>query len=136
MFRNGVGHLALWMLGLEPQLCVGGCLFRAGPHEVRDTVGFCGPGNTGQIINGAFIGHVWLKLNGELIDFSCDEWRSAEQYELDNSADVFGPIQWQVKPPAMIWCYQSSLSRWQPRGSPKLGDVWYSGVLGGVPTNR
>ena len=124
MWRNGVGYIALRSLGFETTFRIGGCLYRAGPNEVKDTISFCGPTNCGQFYNDVFLGHAWLEADEELIDFSCGDWKS-ELAEYDNATAVMGPLQWQVDPPSLIWCYKDTLSPWRATGSPALGDVWY-----------
>jgi hypothetical protein len=45
-------------------------LYRAGPTAFGDTIALREQGNTGQIVDGHFVGHVWLEMDGELIDFT------------------------------------------------------------------
>jgi hypothetical protein len=92
-----------------------------------------GPGNKGQLINGGFVGHVWLELDGELIDFSCGDWP-----QLDCRAELidFGlpPVQWQRQPPTFVWATRG-LFDWQPQGEPQLGGLWY-GPWSGKQSNH
>ena len=97
-FRASVGYLALRLLGCKPHSCAGGVLYHAGPSAIRDTMAFCGRGNAGQIVDGHFIGHVWLEMDHELIDFACGNWP-----HLDPRAELLdaglGPIRWYAPPP-------------------------------------
>jgi hypothetical protein len=122
MWRNGLGYLALRLLGFEPKVCVGGMLYRARNNELRDTVSFCGPGNAGQMFHSSFVGHIWLQLDDEIIDFTGGDWPSLDAgvHQLDN----MGPIQWRVRPPTFVWASRK-LFDWKPVGRPKLGELWY-----------
>jgi hypothetical protein len=122
MWRNGIGYMTLRLLGFKPTVCVGGMLFRAGQDPLRDTVSFCGPGNKGQLVAGHFVGHIWLEMDSELIDFTGADWPSldADTIELDN----LGTIQWKVRPPVFVWATRK-LFTWQATGHPKLGEHWY-----------
>ncbi len=100
----GIGYVTLGLLGFRPQVYVGGMLFRAGRDPLRDTLTFCGPGNAGQMIDDHFIGHVWLELDGELLDFSCGDWGHLDpRGELRIAGRDLPPIQWQVLPPTFVW---------------------------------
>jgi hypothetical protein len=133
LFRAGVGYVVLRLLGWSPRLCVGGALYRAGPSAMRDVVAFCGPGNTGQMIHGGFLGHVWLEIDDELIDFSCGDWP-----HLDHRAELtgsgFGPVRWDAPPPTFVWATKH-LFKWQPHGNPQLGELWYGPWHGPTPDN-
>jgi hypothetical protein len=131
LFRAGVGYVVLRLLGWSPRLCVGGALYRAGPSTMRDVVAFCGPGNTGQMVHGGFLGHVWLEMDDELIDFSCGDWPS-----LDRRAELMdaglGAVQWDALPPTFVWATRHLL-KWQPHGNPQLGELWYGPWHGPTP---
>ena len=58
-------------------------LYRAGADPIRDVLAFCGPHNAGQLLDGHFLGHIWLEMDDELIDFSCGDWP-----HLDPRADL------------------------------------------------
>ena len=122
-FRAGVAYLALRLLGWTPHFCVGGVLYRAGPDAMRDTMAFCGQGNAGQMVYGHFVGHVWLEMEGELIDFTCGDWP-----HLDPRAELLdaglGAICWEAPPPTFVWMTRGLLD-WQPEGSPEIGKLWY-----------
>jgi hypothetical protein len=97
LLRAGVGYVVLRLLGWSPRLCVGSALYRAGPSAMRDVLPFCGSGNTGQMVDGGFLGHVWLEMDDELIDFSCGDWPDLDHRgELTDSG--LGPIQWDALP--------------------------------------
>jgi hypothetical protein len=125
VLRAAVGYRLLERLGFEPRVQVGGVLFRAGPDEIRDTVSFCGPGNCGQFWHGHMLGHVWLRLDDEYIDFSCCEWKRSHLLpSAHDQAAGLGAVQWQRDPPDVIWA-PADLFDWQPEGTPELGKVWF-----------
>lgn len=117
--RTAIGYKTLLLLGWQPEVCIGGILFRAGPHSLRDVVAFCGPHNYGQMYDGTFLGHIWLNLDGDAVDFSCGDWP-----RLYKPKDGFGPVQWHRQPPSLIWASQG-LFGWQADGTPGLGEAWF-----------
>jgi hypothetical protein len=132
LLRAGIGYVALGLLGFGPQFCVGSLLFRAGPDPLRDTLAFCGPGNAGQMIDDHFIGHVWLEMDGELIDFSCGDWRHLDaRAELLVVAMALPPVRWQAQPPTFIW----ACSKTGNRTAHPLGELWYGPWTGTRPYN-
>jgi hypothetical protein len=136
VLRAGIGYVALGLLGFRPQFCVGRLLFGAGPGPLRDTLAFCGPGNGGQMIDVHFIGHVRLELAGELIDFSCGDWRHLDpRSELHVAGMELPPIQWQARPPTFIGATRGLFDDWQPDGSPPIGELWYGPWTGSRPDN-
>jgi len=74
------------------------------------------------------LGHVWLRLDEDLIDFSCKDW--PRLYKPD---DELGPVQWQVQPPSVIWADRDLFSDWQREGTPDLGKVWFCPWRGPPP---
>lgn len=84
--RSAIGYRVLTMLGFEPEGKIGGLLFRAGPDPRRDVVAFCGKENHGSMHQGQFLGHIWLSLDGETIDFTGCEWK-----HMSAPADGLGP---------------------------------------------
>src|SRR5262249_44282176 len=75
---------------------------------------------------------VWLEDGGDIIDFSCGDWRedmpliegfSAEQLERERG---LRPVSFEVAPPAYVWRPAAELtSPWTATGTPALGDLWY-----------
>ena len=106
-FRATIGAMALAHLGMRPQRMMGGMIFRAGPDERLDTVPFCGPSNHAQWIGDRPLFHVWLEVDGDIIDFSCGDWKSQELLVEEVSApggeQPSRPIRWDVEPPDYIW---------------------------------
>ena len=131
--RAGIGFVTLGLLGFKPRFCVGGMLYRAGPDALRDTMAFCGPGNAGQMIDGHFIGHVWLGLDDELVDFSCADWPDLDpRGELLVAGIDLPPVRWRAPPPTFVWATKG-LFDWQPVGSPDIGELWYGPWRGPQP---
>jgi hypothetical protein len=126
--RAAIGYKTLTNLGWSPRVELGGVLFRVGPDPRRDVVAFCGRGNYGYAVEGGMLGHVWLRLDEDLIDFSCKDW--PRLYKPD---DELGPVQWQVQPPSVIWADRDLFSDWQREGTPDLGKVWFCPWRGPPP---
>jgi hypothetical protein len=62
--------------GFNPTIEIGSALYRCGADKMRDTIAFCGPSNRGRIIDGyGFMGHAWLRLAADLIDFT--DWTTS-----------------------------------------------------------
>jgi hypothetical protein len=136
LLRAGIGYVALGLLGFRPQVCVGGMLFRAGPDQFRDTLAFCGPGNAGQMIDDHFFGHVWLELDGDLIDFSCGDWPHLDpRSELRVAGMELPPVRWQASPPTFVWATRGLFDDWRPDGSPPISELWYGPWTGARPDN-
>jgi hypothetical protein len=127
--RAAIGYKVLRNLGFQPQVGLGGVLFRAGPDPLRDVIAFCGPGNRGQMHQGVFLGHVWLRLDGEAIDFSCGDW---PRLYTPHKTDALGPVQWQCRPPSLIWAWEDAFD-WKPDGTPELGKIWFCPWIGELP---
>jgi hypothetical protein len=134
VFRALLGLMVMRAIGLPAQRCVGGMVYRTGPHPLRDVVAFCGPDNLGAIVDGGFIGHSWLEYRGDLIDFSCGDWRAEATvlYEWEREISqrrgvpFYGEIQWDAPPPEYIWQRAAPLrNAWRRSGSPELGRFWY-----------
>lgn len=144
-FRAITGMFALALAGIEHrhvERSIGGVIFRAGPDERRDSVAYCGPNNVGCIIDGAFLGHTWLRVAGELVDFSVGDWRHQIPLDYDWDSERLGeiarkeaaldPVVWTVDPPSYHW------GPWQDfmppanttRCTPELGRAWYVGFHG------
>ena len=122
--RAAIGWLTLRLLGLAPRLYVGSMLYRAGPHPLRDVVSFCGYGNTGQLVDGGFAGHVWLEMDDELIDFTCGDWPHLDPAAaLDDAETRRGNIHWDIVPPTFVWCTRA-LFEWHSSGSPQMDEMW------------
>jgi hypothetical protein len=120
-----IGFITLGPLGFKPQFCVGGMLYRAGPDRLRDTVPFRGPGNAGRLIDGQFVGHVWLRLDDELVDWPHLDPRG----ELPVAGIELPPVRWQAPPPTFVWATRD-LFDWQPHGEPPIGEMWYGPRMG------
>ena len=130
LFRAYVGFLTLDRLGWQPTISCGAMLYRAGADPIRDVLAFCGPHNAGQLLDGHFLGHIWLEMDGELIDFSCGDWP-----HLDPRAELIGglpPIRWQSPPPTFIWATRA-LFPWKSFGEPNTGEMWYGPWTGTPP---
>ena len=113
--RAAIGYKVLSLLGWHPEIRIGGIVFRAGPHPIRDVVSFCGPHNAGTLIGGEFFGHIWLDLDGDAVDFTGCEWRR----HLGAPKDGLGPVQWQRDPPSLIWAPEDMFD-WQEDGTRSL----------------
>ena len=125
--RSAIGYRVLTMLGFEPEGKIGGLLFRAGPDPRRDVVAFCGKENHGSMHQGQFLGHIWLSLDGETIDFTGCEWK-----HMSAPADGLGPVQWRCAPPALVWAPEEAFG-WASEGEPDIGQVWYCPWRGELP---
>ena len=128
-FRATIGAMALAHLGMRPQRMMGGMIFRAGPDERLDTVPFCGPSNHAQWIGDRPLFHVWLEVDGDIIDFSCGDWKSQELLVEEVSApggeQPSRPIRWDVEPPDYIWQPADTLLGERFK-APPLGKIWYA----------
>lgn len=129
--RAFIGKWVLELLGFHGvDMTVGSLLYRAGYDPSRDVCAFHGPGNVGVIDpNGYFLGHVWLEMWGEIIDFTCGDWNSVTAADADVWETGFGEIEWVKPPPQFVWA-NKSLFDWQPIGAPKLGECWYGPFWG------
>jgi hypothetical protein len=125
--RASIGYKVLTDLGWQPEVQLGGMLYRAGPDPYRDVVAFCGYRNKGMLWHGQLLGHVWFKLDGNEIDFSCAEWP-----RLYVPRDSMGPVQWQRRPPTVIWAPEDCFG-WREEGAPELGEVWFCPWEGELP---
>jgi hypothetical protein len=140
-FRAATGWAVLKDLGISAVIVLGGMVYRTGPDEVRDVVAFCGPRNSGITINGHFLGHYWVQVNDDIVDFSVGDWRVdttgstgiADYYP--PGAPKLDPIQWTVTAvPDFFWAHRSSFSG--PGTTPELGKAWYTGFVGDALTKR
>jgi hypothetical protein len=124
-----MGMMALTHLGIKSRLASGSLIYRVGPHELHDCVAFSGPGNMAAVPN---MFHMWLQAEGQLIDFTCGDWRTphiealppdSPYIETDGSLP---PISWTIDPPEYIWRPVEELTApWKPVGTPELGAMWY-----------
>ena len=96
MFYAFTGKSAFAFAGIEAQRVVGGMMYRAGHHEMRDVVAFVGPGNVGCFHNGMFHGHQWLQVGDTLVDFSAGQWKSATEILVQAFEDGLGAVDWVV----------------------------------------
>lgn len=137
-FRAVMGQLVLHSLGLSSDIAVGGMVYRAGPDPMRDCVAFCGPGNLGHLKDDGFLGHAWLRLRGNLVDFSVGDWYDTSQAGLIR--EEWGPenkdpgrLVWTAPElPDFFWQDYDSLTKpWRkfkpddPTTTPELGQAWY-----------
>jgi hypothetical protein len=138
LVRNYLGLMFLSELGVAAELIKGSMLFRAGPDPLRDVVAFCGAGNAGHgSASGEFLGHVWLRVGDDLVDFTPGDWRrEAELIEATGATgDNFGAIQWRAEPEPYHWAsYADTTASWRSTGEPKVGGVWYGPWGGGAGT--
>jgi hypothetical protein len=109
-------------------------LYRAGQDQARDTMSYCGKRNTGYCIDGGMLGHVWIELGADLIDFSTGDWVDEAQTLAELFPDGLGDLVWEVPPPSYLWRCNSSLKAdWREFGSPRLGEFWYGPWHGAKP---
>jgi hypothetical protein len=133
-FRAAIGTAFLQYLDLPAQLALGGMLYRAGPDPCRDVVAYCGEGNVGQLIPGVgWIGHYWTELHGEVVDFSCGDWRKDTTPDMMLMADDMGPVQWNVEPPDFLWVSEASVAPIPGQYTPEIGRAYYTGWKGPTP---
>jgi len=66
--RSALGAMALTHLGMRPRPVIGGAVFRSGPDPTLDAVNFCGSSNYAEWVNGNPLFHVWLDVNGDIVD--------------------------------------------------------------------
>jgi hypothetical protein len=73
------------------------------------------------MVDSHFVGHAWLEMDGELINFTC-----GDRPHLDPRAELLdaasGPIRWDSPRPTFVWMTQG-LHHWQPKGSPRRAFV-------------
>lgn len=159
---NLLGLTCLSGLGIDASIELGGMVYRAGPDERHDVVAWCGPYNAGMVLSTlqalqdgispeqiallntsgeepdsrGILGHVWIKLGDELIDFTPGKWRSELDRLLADGDDGFPPITWEVEPPRYIWGPRRDYEK--PADSdartPDPGNAWYMGWLGPAPS--
>ena len=125
--RCAIGDYVLHQLGWEPDVTIGGLLYRAGPDPLRDIVAFCGPNNHGMMLGGRFLGHLWLKVHGATVDFTPLDWR-----RLYRPRGGLGSVVWQYAPPSLIWA-AADVFGWQSQGAPEPGQLWYCPWTGDYP---
>jgi hypothetical protein len=135
IFRAHAGWLVLKAAGIKSSIVGGGMLYRAGPDEILDTVGYAGRRLLGEVLpNGTFMGHFFLITDKhEVVDFSCPEW--VENVTDGSFVDVGfpllseRPIQWDTPPPKYIWGPLSDYSRGPTSHgqAPEQGKAWYTG---------
>jgi hypothetical protein len=129
--RALLGQWVLGVLGFDAQLTLGSLLFRAGPDPSRDVCAFHGPNNTGMLHANGLMGHVWLEMDGEIIDFTAGDWNSIIAGDADIEETNFGDIVWTTQPPEFVWA-NKPLFDWKPVGAPRRGECWY-GPFDGDP---
>ena len=72
---NQLGYVVLRSCGLEPVMAMGSLIYRVGLDPVRDVVCFSGPGGAGCMHGSTLLGHLWLEMDGDIIDFSSGDWK-------------------------------------------------------------
>jgi hypothetical protein len=123
--RASLGKWVLWLLGFEAELTAGSLLFRAGFDPTRDVCAFHGPNNTGIVDrNGFLLGHIWLEMDGEIIDFTSGDWDAITAADADIEPTGLGEVVWVRSPPEFVWA-NKTLFKWKPVGAPELGECWY-----------
>jgi len=128
--RSALGAMALTHLGMRPRPVIGGAVFRSGPDPTLDAVNFCGSSNYAEWVNGNPLFHVWLDVNGDIVDFAPGDWHQdadlieAASVERDHSQNGMPSITWQVKPPEYVWQPAATLAG-RPGKTPALGELWY-----------
>jgi hypothetical protein len=130
--RTLLGHVLMTKLGLDCQIALGGLIYRVGPDPARDVVAFCGPGNAGAIVNGVFVGHMWLEFQDHFIDFSVGDWRGIDLSKLEREAGLqdMGEVQWEITPPEFFWVPKREVMPVPGQQTPDLGKAWYTGFRG------
>jgi hypothetical protein len=133
-----LGAEVLKRLGFVPRVELGSVLYRAGPDTRRDTQSYAGPNNMGCIVpDYGFVGHAWLRLGADLVDFS--DWvRMAEVgyialvemadagHDIAQAELALGRVQFDVIPPDYLWQLAAPLqAAWRPISSPEIGEFWY-----------
>ena len=76
-------------------------------------------GACGTIVDGLFVGHYWLEMAGNLIDFTCGDWPHLDQRAEPLDA-ALGPIRWYAPPPTFVWMTPG----WRPVKHPNM--LWRS----------
>ena len=150
-YRAVTGCTVLQLLEFKSiQPTMGGMVYRAGPDERRDVVGFCGPGNQGCSIKGHFLGHYWIVDDNNFIDFSVGDWKQTiemtgkewhQAMERDLSGESLDPIQWTAPElPDFFWTHKDNLTvSWEvnrKQHTPALGRAWYAGFHGDSETSK
>src|SRR5262245_53264465 len=76
--------------------------------------------------------HMWLQADGNIVDFTCNDWRTSPIEALPPDSRYFEaggnlpPISWTVEPPEYVWRPVEELTApWKPAGTPELGVMWY-----------
>ena len=126
MFRAFTGGMALQAAGIEADRVVGGMLYRVGPDPMRDVVAFYSPGNFGCIRDGRFLGHSWLRVGDDLVDFSVGDWR--KENELLGTAHrrrAGRAATWTIEPPDYFWAPWADFMPPVPAViAGKIGKIW------------
>jgi hypothetical protein len=140
MLRARIGHAVLTECGILSRVACGSLLYRVGKHRTRDRLRFCLPDNTGGYYEGYACGHLWIEVNGDIVDFSSGHWVAEAQLLYETTSDPadrkLGPMEWTVVPPEFIWQSAHSLkSPWRPRGQPTVGQMWYGPWWSGCSPN-
>ena len=88
----------------------------------------------GQLIPGVgWIGHYRTELHGEVVDFSCGDWRKDTTPDMMLIADDMGPVQWNVEPPDFLWVPEASVAPIPGQYTPEIGRAYYTGWKGPTP---
>jgi hypothetical protein len=133
--RAGLGAWTLYQLGLDSAITFGSLIYRAGLDPSRDVCAFGDASNTGRVSENYFLGHVWIEMGGEIIDFTSGDWDTIKATDADFYPTGLGEVVWSAPPPEFIWANAALLKRdWKPIGAPDPGQCWYGPFEGEAPT--
>jgi hypothetical protein len=154
MFRVACGCRVLDALGLPFSVAVGGVACRVGPDEYADLFTFAAPDLCGTIMDNLFLGHAWLQVGDDLVDFSVGDWRAGSERAAGTPLEVFHVpaglevidrrIEWTIDLPEYHW---APVAHFRPPLSEKilpdeflaalpLGKVIYTPWIGPDPGLR
>lgn len=126
LHRAAVGLRVLREHGLEPEVVFGSLTYRAGPR-LCDRIAFAAPDGIGAVIDGVFVGHCWLRLGEDLIDFSVGDWHLPHWQPLGGTR-----IEWTApRLPAFFWQPVSSFPAWEQRWKMEVGQCCYGPMAAG-----
>lgn len=140
-FRQTAGVIVLnsLCLGVPVKRQFGSMIYRAGPHPQWDVVAFCSYSNTARLDESGYLGHAWIEVGDDLVDFTVGDWKPQAQrcVQLGTEAGedcADKPITWTAPDlPDFFWRPRNVLKgSWKPSGEPDLGEAWY-GPLGCKP---
>jgi hypothetical protein len=141
-YRAVSGMTTLCPLDIWAKPALGGMIYRAGPDERRDVVGFCGPGNVGifKTAEHHMLAHYFVVSGDDIIDFSVGDWKenitAGKMSEMIvPGVDPLGPIQWTAPPlTEFFWAPRASFEPVPGKHTPELGQAWYTGFASSQPS--